>query len=55
MEQSRLNLKIPTEIKNYLSEIAWRNRQSVTQYLLNLIKKDMANNFEIVKKIKGEE
>ncbi|MDL2233800.1 hypothetical protein LJC63_09545 [Ruminococcaceae bacterium OttesenSCG-928-L11] len=38
---SRMNLKIPTEYKDYLEFISWKNRTNMTQYLLGLIRADM--------------
>ena len=40
-ETSRLNLKLPTEIKDFLQEMAWRNRTSLTGYLVRLVRADM--------------
>ena len=40
-ELSRLNLKLPTEIKDFLQEMAWRNRTSLTGYLVRLVRADM--------------
>ena len=37
----RLNLAIPEDVKEYLKNIAWENRMSVTQYLVNLVRQDM--------------
>ena len=44
MDYYRLNLKMPVMDKDYLQEIAWRNRTSVTGYLLKLIHEDMDKN-----------
>ena len=40
-ELSRLNLKLPTEIKDFLQEMAWRNRTTITEYLAQLVRADM--------------
>lgn len=37
----RINLKLKGEYKDYLSDAAWENRTSITQYLNDLIEKDM--------------
>ena len=37
----RFNLKTPIEYKDYLQEISWRNRTSITEYLNRLIAADM--------------
>ena len=37
----RLNLAIPDDIKEYLKNIAWENKMSVTQYLVKLVRQDM--------------
>ena len=48
----RLNLKIPAEIKEYLTvaaakaSIAQRRNISLTEYLIQLVRKDMAKNNE---------
>ena len=46
-EKERINLIFPTIIKEYLKEAAWRNRKSVTQYLLDLIHDDISKNTDI--------
>ena len=40
-EYYRLNLKIPVEYKEYLQEIAWQNRTTITGYLCDMIQADM--------------
>lgn len=37
----RLNLAIPDDVKEYLKNIAWENKMSVTQYLIKLVRQDM--------------
>lgn len=37
----RLNLAIPDDVKEYLKNIAWENKMSVTQYLVKLVRQDM--------------
>lgn len=37
----RFNAKMPMEYKDYLQEMAWRNRTTITEYLSNLVAKDM--------------
>jgi len=38
----RLNLKLKIEHKEYLDNISWENRKSITQYLNDLIEADKA-------------
>lgn len=38
---SRLNLKLKSQCKAYLAHVSWENKQSITQYLNDLIEKDM--------------
>ena len=52
-KDTRLNLKIPKISRDYLSEMAWLNRTSLTNYLLMLIDKDMAVHSDIAKRIKA--
>ena len=40
-EYYRFNAKLPIECKDYLQEIAWRNRTTITEYLTRLIMADM--------------
>lgn len=40
-EYYRFNLKLPIEQKDYLQEMAWRNRESITAYLSGLVAADM--------------
>ncbi len=40
-ELCRLNLKFLMEYKEYLQEMGWRNRTSLTGYLIKLIRADM--------------
>lgn len=37
----RFNAKFPLECKDYLQEMAWRNRTSITEYVTRLILADM--------------
>ena len=52
IELARLNLKIPAEIKEYLTvaaakaSIEQRRNISLTQYLIQLVREDMAKNNE---------
>ena len=39
-EYYRLNLKLDLELKEYITESAWQERVTVTEYLSNLIKAD---------------
>lgn len=40
-EYYRFNLKLPLEQKEYLQEMAWRSRESITAYLTALVAADM--------------
>lgn len=40
-EYYRFNAKMPMEYKDYLQEMAWRNRTTITDYLNTLIAADM--------------
>ena len=40
-EYYRFNAKMPMECKDYLQEMAWRNRTTITEYLTRLILADM--------------
>ena len=40
-EYYRFNAKMPMECKEYLQEIAWRNRTTITEYLTRLVMADM--------------
>lgn len=40
-EYYRFNAKLPMECKDYLQEMAWRNRTTITEYLTRLIQEDM--------------
>ncbi len=37
----RFNAKMPIECKDYLQEMAWRNRTTITDYLTRLVMADM--------------
>ena len=39
-EYYRFNLKLPIECKDYLQEMAWRNRTTITDYLTRIILAD---------------
>lgn len=39
-ESYRINLKLKGEYKDYLSDVSWQNRVSITQYINNLIGED---------------
>ena len=34
-------MKLPIECKDFLQEMAWRNRVTITEYLAQLVKADM--------------
>ena len=40
-EVYRFNLKLPIECKDFLQEMAWRNRTTITEYLAQLVRADM--------------
>ena len=40
-EVYRFNLKLPIECKDFLQEMAWRNRTTITGYLVRLVRADM--------------
>lgn len=40
-EYYRFNLKLPLDQKEYLQEMAWRSRESITAYLTGLVAADM--------------
>lgn len=40
-EYYRFNAKMPMECKDYLQEMAWRNRITITEYITRLILADM--------------
>lgn len=37
----RFNAKFPIEFKDYLQEMAWRNRCTITDYLIKIVQADM--------------
>lgn len=41
VEYYRFNAKLPIEQRDYLQEMAWRNRTTITEYLTRLIAADM--------------
>lgn len=51
MESSRLNLKLPNNIIAYLKEMGWRERTSLTQYLIKLVKNDMETHISVCNEI----
>lgn len=46
----RYNLNLDKDLKEYLHEMAWKNRTSITQYINDLIRTDMENNAEWTEK-----
>ncbi len=42
----RYNLNLDRDLKEYLHEIAWKKRTSITQYINDLIRADMENDTE---------
>ena len=40
-EVYRFNLKLPIECKDFLQEMAWRTRTTITGYLVRLVRADM--------------
>ena len=40
-EVYRFNAALPMECKDYLQEMAWRNRTSITEYISRLVLADM--------------
>ena len=53
MDDYRFNLKLPAITKDYLKEIAWMKRTTITQYLVELVQEDMKKNIDVVSKLKG--
>jgi len=37
----RFNAKFPIQYKDYLQEMAWRNRCTITDYLIRIVQADM--------------
>lgn len=37
----RFNFRLPADYQQYLSEMAWRNRTTITAYITALVKADM--------------
>lgn len=37
----RFNAKFPIQYKDYLQEMAWRNRCTITDYLIHIVQADM--------------
>lgn len=50
-EYYRFNAKMPIECKDYLQEMAWRNRTTITEYLNKLILADMEKHPEWKEKL----
>ena len=50
----RFNLNIPLKYKDYLQEIAWQNRTTITEYLVGLVAADAEKHPEILEKIEGK-
>lgn len=46
----RYNLNLDSDLKDYLSDIAWKNRTSITQYLNDLIRADRENHYRMERK-----
>lgn len=44
--QYRYNLSLDGDLKEYLNDVAWRKRTSKTQYLNDLIRREMENDEE---------
>jgi hypothetical protein len=42
----RYNLNLDRDLKEYLHDVAWRKRTSITQYINDLIRADMENDVE---------
>lgn len=36
----RFNLNIPMDLKKYLEDISWKNRTTITAYIISLINSD---------------
>lgn len=44
---TRINLRLPKTHHDYLSEVSWKARTNMTQYMRELIEKDMrVNNYK---------
>ena len=50
-EYYRFNAKMPIECKDYLQEMAWRNRTTITEYLNKLSLADMEKHPEWKEKL----
>lgn len=44
----RFNAKLPIEYKDYLQEMAWRKRSTVTAILQDLVRQDMEKHPEVI-------
>ena len=47
----RFNAKLPMECKDYLQEIAWRNRVTITEYICRLIEEDAERNQDVFQEV----
>lgn len=54
LKNYRFNLNIPLKYKDYLQEIAWQNRTTITEYLVGLVAADAEKHPEILEKIEGK-
>lgn len=43
----RFNLNMPIQYKDYLQEIAWENRVTITEYICKLIAEDAERNKDV--------
>ena len=50
-EVYRFNLKLPIECKDFLQEMAWRNRTTITEYLAQLVRADLDAHPECMQRI----
>lgn len=50
----RYNLNLDRDLKEYLHDVAWRKRTSITQYINDLIRADMENGEEWKKREHNE-
>lgn len=47
----RFNLNMPLKYKDYLQEIAWRNRVTITEYICRLIEEDAERNQNVFQEV----
>lgn len=45
-EICRFELNIPMDLKKYLEDISWKNRTTITAYIIGLINSDKERNEE---------